>query len=236
MHPYQLILSLFLLFVSVPAMADSLSSQCEQKWAAASNPSAELTQQCAKHWLGYGYGKEWSSDVLEMDPFDCSIPPAKFHLSDIRRMKSHLEEGCPRGTECCTVCDRAIEVMRKCEGKVLGLQYAVGEHVGNFEPALKSVLGGKALDPALLEIPDYLGGGPIPSAQLRILRNATFARYGRPFKSADLTDFFYGPDAAERFKNVRMPPSPNPKFSDSQLTETDKANIALIAAAEKKAK
>lgn len=56
-------------------------------------------------------------------------------------------------------------------------------------------------------------------SELRILRNAIYARHGYRFKSADLRDFFgryrwYTPS-----KNV---------VSDSELSQTEQANIMLI--------
>ncbi len=63
-------------------------------------------------------------------------------------------------------------------------------------------------------------------AELRVWRNAIYARYGYPFKSADLQEIFEQQPWYER-------QSP---FDASQLTATDKANIALIKDAEKAAK
>ena len=61
-------------------------------------------------------------------------------------------------------------------------------------------------------------------AQLRLLRNAVYARHGRMFASADLQTLFGG----------QIWYRPNPDYSDDLLTETDKANIALIQEFEKK--
>lgn len=55
-------------------------------------------------------------------------------------------------------------------------------------------------------------------AQLRLLRNAVYARHGRTFASADLQALFGG----------QIWYKPNPNYSDDLLTETDRANIALI--------
>lgn len=59
----------------------------------------------------------------------------------------------------------------------------------------------------------------LQTSELRILRNAIYARHGYRFKSADLRDFFgryrwYTPS-----KNV---------VSDSELSQTEQANIMLI--------
>lgn len=70
---------------------------------------------------------------------------------------------------------------------------------------------------------DLVGLSP---AELRVWRNAIYARYGYPFKSADLQEIFEQQGWYER----RSP------FDSSQLTARDKANIALIKEAEKAAK
>ena len=54
--------------------------------------------------------------------------------------------------------------------------------------------------------------------QLRLMRNAVYARHGRTFKSKDLQSLFNG------YVWYR----PNSKYSDDLLTETDRANISLI--------
>lgn len=61
-------------------------------------------------------------------------------------------------------------------------------------------------------------------AQLRILRNAIYARHGRSFKSADLQSLF---ECYDWYKK-------NPAYSDNLLTKIDKRNIFLIESAEKK--
>ncbi len=63
-------------------------------------------------------------------------------------------------------------------------------------------------------------------AELRVWRNAIYARYGYPFKSADLQEIF----GDQGWYEPRSP------FDSSQLTATDNANIALIKDAEKAAK
>jgi hypothetical protein len=58
---------------------------------------------------------------------------------------------------------------------------------------------------------------------LRLLRNTLYARRGRPFKSPLLQEHF-----------EHMPwYKPDPAYSDTRLTETDKRNIALIVQVEK---
>lgn len=59
---------------------------------------------------------------------------------------------------------------------------------------------------------------------LRIWRNAVYARHGRMFASEDLQALF----------NEYVWYKPNPDYSDALLTDTDKANIALIQEFEKR--
>ncbi|MBO83960.1 MAG: hypothetical protein CL927_01260 [Deltaproteobacteria bacterium] len=61
-------------------------------------------------------------------------------------------------------------------------------------------------------------------AEMRIKRNEVYARYGRAFQSADLQKHF---GATSWYSVV-------PTYSDSVLTPTDKANVALISAFEEK--
>ena len=55
--------------------------------------------------------------------------------------------------------------------------------------------------------------------QLRVIRNAFYARHGFVFNSTDLQDMFGG---------LEYYYPPNPDFTEDMLTETDRANIATI--------
>ena len=58
----------------------------------------------------------------------------------------------------------------------------------------------------------------LDNTQLRIMRNAVYARHGRPFQSVDLQSLW---DCYSWYKK-------NPEYTDDLLTETDKYNICLI--------
>ena len=58
----------------------------------------------------------------------------------------------------------------------------------------------------------------LDKAQLRLMRNAVYARHGMMFKSMDLQSLW------ECYAWYR----PNPDYSDDLLTDTDRANIKLI--------
>jgi hypothetical protein len=63
-------------------------------------------------------------------------------------------------------------------------------------------------------------------AQLRILRNAVYARHGRQFQAKDLNDFFSQEDWYHK----------DPAYSDALLTAQDQHNLEVIQAAESRAK
>lgn len=111
----------------------------------------------------------------------------------------------------------------------LGLREHMGEVPISFEEPMKVVLEGRPLTVEALA-PAPLGGS-WSKETLRLLRNAAFARHGRPFKSGDLTDFFYGPLSSERFGRALKPDA---DYADSRLTEVDHANVALVREAELK--
>ncbi len=76
------------------------------------------------------------------------------------------------------------------------------------------ILNGESLSFADLE------GLAMP--ELRVLRNAHFAKYGRMYERPGLGDYFF----------TRPWYKPNDSFSDSMLTETDKENVKMILSAE----
>lgn len=57
---------------------------------------------------------------------------------------------------------------------------------------------------------------------LRLLRNMVYARRGRPFKSALLTEYFY---RMEWY-------APDPAYTDARLTDTDNRNVQIIRSVE----
>lgn len=63
-------------------------------------------------------------------------------------------------------------------------------------------------------------------AQLRILRNAVYARHGRTFQAKDLNDFF----SQEPWYRK------DPAYTDARLTAQDQRNLEVIQAAESRAK
>ena len=62
--------------------------------------------------------------------------------------------------------------------------------------------------------------------ELRILRNAVFARHGRPFKSTELDYYFYAPGSAP----CGVPFDVSQSYSDDALSGRDKLNIDELLA------
>jgi hypothetical protein len=92
-----------------------------------------------------------------------------------------------------------------------GTKLVDGPLLSAVEPLIARVLAGQKLKAAELK--------PIGKDGLAKLRNAPYARHGRPFKNPMLQSYFY---------NGKL--KPNPAFRESQLDAADNANLALILA------
>lgn len=101
----------------------------------------------------------------------------------------------------------------------------VDEKTGkSIEAQLGKIFAGQPLDASAVV-------GLSPPA-LNLLRNAIFARHGRPFKRPELQAFFYAP--RPKTPSPLLPRTVNPKFSDALLDANDKRNLSVLQAAEKK--
>jgi hypothetical protein len=83
-----------------------------------------------------------------------------------------------------------------------------------YVQAEKTIVDGK-----VLQLLDLVG---LRANQLRLLRNAIFARHGRTFTTPQLQDYF----------NSRPWYRPHADYSDDQLSPVDKRNIKIVQAAE----
>lgn len=111
----------------------------------------------------------------------------------------------------------------------------------DFARVLGDTLEGRPLDDVDLRCTDAgcKAAGTVWSADaLRLLRNATFARHGRPFGGRDLTTFFYR-GGAEQIRAARGAEcvdtdTPFPAlavdrgYSNAVLSDVDRANVAVI--------
>lgn len=205
---------------------------CESAWLEEAEDNPKLTAVCVDHWLIHVYGVGWHADDLIFDPSG-SAGPQHLSYGDIKRAEAKLAEVCPWNSGVVDPgyevprCKRAREGLGKMMTERLGLEEMTGRYPVPFREPLKTVLAGEALTPEMLR-PESLGGS-WGQATLRLFRNAAFARHGRPFSSADLTDFFYGPLSSERFGHTLKP---DPDYADSRLTDVDQANVARVREAE----
>lgn len=97
----------------------------------------------------------------------------------------------------------------------------------SIEPQLGKAFRGETLSPV-----DLAGLSP---AALNLLRNALYARHGRPFRRPDLQAFFYGARSPERASKL-LPRKIDPSFVDAMLDAADKQSLAALQAAEKLAR
>jgi hypothetical protein len=91
----------------------------------------------------------------------------------------------------------------------------------SIEPLLATVLRGERLTADGLQ--------PLSAESLSRLRNAVYARHGRPFKSAALHSFFYGERSGAPTTKL-LPRILNPAFVDTMLSDDDRANVAMVQA------
>ncbi len=207
---------------------------CESTWLDEAKDNPKMTVVCVDHWLIHVYSPGWTAEDLDFDPYP-QAGPDSVSYGDLKRTEAKLARACPWDSP---DDDPGYSVPR-CKRAREGLGYMLVERLGmqdhragipiSFDEPLKAVLAGKPLTQEMLE-PGGLGSWS--EATLRLMRNAAFARHGRPFRSADLTDFFYGPLSSERFGRALRP---DPEYVDSRLTDVDRANVALVQAAEAKA-
>jgi hypothetical protein len=68
-----------------------------------------------------------------------------------------------------------------------------------------------------------------PRGLFRALPGPAFARHGRPFKSTDLSAFFYGPPTDANRSDL-LPLNENAGFTEKMLDDVDRATVKAILA------
>jgi len=206
---------------------------CHTEWPFAQDPPLELSRRCVAHWLVLSYGAGWTADDLDLDAAGCMDPNPGIRVADARRMIRHLDKVCAAATTEAgrLQCSRAREALGWFVRQKAGFDDSRSEVAVDAAPVFAVVLAGSPLAPAMLRTPE----GSYSPAMLSKLRNAVYARHGKSFTSADLQGFFYGPDAADRWTGVARAPKVDPAYGDHLLTAVDKANLAAIQAAERRA-
>jgi|GEM_PF-6555007 len=94
------------------------------------------------------------------------------------------------------------------------------ENEQEFCPNLGAVVEGSALSQENLQ--------NLRQGELRLLRNAIFAKYGRSFRANDLQSFFYGNGALPCGFYFRT----DPNFSNTVLSDNDRKNVSLLKSME----
>jgi hypothetical protein len=214
-----------------PAHDPRFHEPCQTLWPFLQTAPRDLSLRCVDHWLVLSYGPRWTDDDLDLDPVGCRDPDPRIGIGDVRRMMRHLQSACTASDPAIatTRCKRAVEAL----SWLLDEKTGFGDHYAELQitaaPVFDALLAGRPLTREMLAT---AAGGYSPG-MLRRLRNAVFARHGKPFANADLQDFFNGPAAAERWDGFAHPPRLSPDYSDRRLTTIDQANLALIHAEER---
>ena len=209
---------------------------CEEKWPKQKKAKTRITRRCAFYWVvNFGYPASGARSGFSHDPSTAHSIFTRFGAADLIKLGKRVESICD--LECreqLGALARAAEMFHSAAWAHYSL--SDGNLPDDLRPQLRLLLAGEKL-PAK----DIEGLGAV---HLRKLRNAVYARHGRPFQDADLDAFFYEarprimakefPRELKRRKAFKLLPlSRNPDFDDSMLTRIDEANVATIRAWEK---
>lgn len=200
---------LFPLFLAAP-----LPTQCTTTWIKTPT-DAKLSRTCVMAILKLGYADP-TGEMLDFDPdvkAKIQLPPET--LTQLRAAVTAAGEAPYKGLH-----DMASSRVEEILGTI-ERNNPKNQSLEKLGPLVNQALAGKPIAE-----PDLLGAG-LGKVQLRILRNASYARHGYKFKSPELTEFFYGgtpprvaiPEA-KRTKNVK-------------LSLDDQKNVKLVKDTEK---
>jgi hypothetical protein len=208
-----------MLVLAVAAGTPGVEADCTTRWLNEEAPSAQRTRACRDWWLTVPYGKDFSDASLEYDP-NHPLPRAEaFTAVQLERARRHVGDACK--DRCTTRDERAMEYFSGEIRARLELMDSQGVSIASY---LKQLLAGEPLSQPK--------GGPaltyFSKRVLRKLRNAVFARHGRPFKDADLQAFFYGPRREDWLEAGLPKLSPDERFSEARLTAIDRQNLAHL--------
>ncbi len=220
---------------------------CEKTWPNKKRTTAAEDRRCSVYWaINYGYDDtDPNMGTFDMDPRPGHPIFARHSAATLVRLAERAEKLCEKH-ECDSGDDiglapeeRAAEMFRITAADHFTLEAGI---ILDYRPVLDLLLTGKPLPKGYIGQDD---AGLLGAVHLRKLRNAVYARHGRPFKDPDLQAFFYEAkpaimkrhfklDLEERRKYRRLPLKVNPNYDDSLLTRIDKQNIQRIRAQEKK--
>jgi hypothetical protein len=225
--PLLLLLPVGSALASGNAKAPDTATLCTTRWPDQPSPSAHDTTTCRDWWLGVAYGSEGGEvgeDTLEMDPPPTQPQAAQVPTARLQRAVKHIREAC--GQRCTVRDDRTLEYL---ENEIRFRTNLVDPcQWTDISGYMKVVLEGRSLA-------DVQPSNSMPRLDIfcpptyRKLRNGVFARHGRIFKDPDLTGLFYGATRPERWTEAGLPRlKQNPRYTDTLLTEVDKANLAKL--------
>lgn len=196
---------------------------CFKRWPKAKRATPKQTRTCAKQFLLRAYECTEAELDGRMD-YEPGVPAAmllRYTGAQVDRMFDHVSHVCGKKN-----CDPA-------KHRMLARAQDLFSSVSNEYWSLRdNVEGGGAGNPITAILAKLLAGERIETPPkgryslnaLTKLRNAPYARHGRPFRSRDLHAFFYHP----RKHCKILPQKLNSAYKDSLLTSVDRTNVAVL--------
>lgn len=227
------------------AASEDNREYCVERWPVSKRPTVERSKTCARFWLIHE-GYEGRFDDFGYDPITGSAPFIRLTARTLQVLANRVRGYC--GTECDETDARAIdlfEINASYHYRFMEQRPEAPEMTALF----RVLLAGQPIDEARrhyepeTSFDDMLA--ELSPMSLFRLRNAPYARHGRPFRHEDLQSFFYDaippyPAAhaewtlEERTECGGFPLPLDPAFDDAKLTAVDHANIARLRAIERR--
>lgn len=181
--------------------------------------------------VGNPFNKKWLHDYFSAQPWYEPLPRAQLErLTEVDRRNAALIAEVEASMSRKVLRERKQSLLTaRMDGGLLPheaielelVSAALGEYAG--DPSVPAEQRSPLEDPSVLDkrlTPAQISD--LSRRDLRLARNTIFARHGRAFQSPILEDWF----SQKTWYKV------DPKYSDSRLSEVDKANIALLKARE----
>jgi hypothetical protein len=177
---------------------------CGEQYAAKAKPTPAETLRCVNFFTSTRSTGVWEWKVT-------------------RTQLAAMEKNLDACKQCTELRDDVIAILERVKAIHLGVDDPEGTG-DSLEPLLATVLAGKPITKR-----DIVRSSPVA---LWRLRNAPYARHGRPFKSVELEAFFYGERGGKTgmAASKLLPLKRDPAFKEAMLDKTDKANVAIIVA------
>ena len=207
----------------------NFTNGCPDTWAYQPEPPAvEETEACVRYFVESVYGHTLDPGSIDMDVPAGAGEMLKLARTQIDNAATAIGAVCSLcTTDTCdwrdTYCLRFAAANRlfKREAEARASLIDAGSGI-DTAPLLATIVKGGALNKHQLLTTGR--GHPLSPLSLWRLRNAVYARHGRPFQNPDLPSLFYGKGGCCKEQ---------PDFSPDKLTNADRANVKLIASLEK---